>query len=628
MLERAGLRRRIEEIVEVLMLRPGSPAAARLLVRVRWLFLACNVAILLLLSLVWRCSTTFVVSMLALDGVVLLVTVLLELALRTLSPRALRGALLASFVTDIAVEIVGLMSSGLSHSTIVVVPLLSAMTAGLFLSIRASALCACCFAIGYPAGALLVQLRLWPLTTEVSWSGLDGSSQGSLVLFAVMQILYFSLVLPPYLLMVSKLRGLYSDFSARLAAAVARIEGEAEERRKLEEKMRQAQKLESLGLLAGGVAHDFNNLLLGIMGNAEVTALELPEGSPQRTALARIVDGSQRAAKLCQQMLTYAGRCPATLVALDLNQLIRELPDLLGAAIPKGARLRYELAPDLPLVEGDAGQLRQLVMNLLINAGEALGEDGGEVRVSTGVTTFEEPALDPAVARLQWASDRPQGPYVFFKVADDGCGMDQGTLEKIFDPFFSTKFAGRGLGLSAVIGIVSEHRGLIRVESRRGAGTEVTVGLPHRPVASRAARRVARESWRGRGLVLLIDDERSVREVIALMLRRMGFEVLEAAGGEEGIALLRRAGALALIICDLAMPEQGGEAVARAAHAERPGLPVLLTSGCSRSEMERRLAGLEGQRCLAKPFSYGELQEAVRGLVEGRGDAGDQGRAS
>src|SRR5262249_16490473 len=247
-----------------------------------------------------------------------------------------------------------------------------------------------------------------------------------------------------------------------------------EERRKVQVKLLHAQKLESLGVLSGGIAHDFNNLLVGILGNAGLALHELPENAPVRHTIAEIETAALRAAELTRQLLAYAGRGQSVVQRVSMAELVRDMANLLASAVGKTARLDYQLAEQVPRVEGDATQLRQVVMNLTSNAGEAIGGGSGTITLTTGEMQADRAYL----AESQLGAGLSAGPYVFLEVKDDGHGMHPATLAKIFDPFFTTKFTGRGLGLAAVLGIVRAHKGAIRVSSAPGRGTTIRVLLP------------------------------------------------------------------------------------------------------------------------------------------------------
>jgi PAS domain S-box-containing protein len=389
-----------------------------------------------------------------------------------------------------------------------------------------------------------------------------------------------------------------------------------EDRRRLEAQMQHAQKLESLGVLAGGIAHDFNNLLVAILGNAELALGDLPPRSFAAERLARIRRAAQRAADLTGQMLAYAGRGHLETRPLDLNAIIEETGHLLGAAIAKTATLRYELSADLPLVEGDAVQMRQVVMNLLINASDAL--DG-----QPGVITLRSGLGDVSAARLGGAycgEGLPVGSYVCLEVGDTGCGIDPATQGRIFEPFFTTKFTGRGLGLAAVLGIVRGHHGAIEVESAPGRGATFRVLLPapaSPPEEQGATPTSGATAWAGRGLVLVVDDEEDVRETARAMLERSGFQVLTAADGLEGLRMLgAHPGEIRLVLLDLTMPRMSGEEAFREMRRVAPHVPIVLASGYSHDDIRVRFAGTDLAGALTKPFTMAALLGVLRHALE------------
>lgn len=387
------------------------------------------------------------------------------------------------------------------------------------------------------------------------------------------------------------------------------------ERKRTEERLLQAQKAESLAVLAGGIAHDFNNLLVGILGNAGLALAELPPDSPVRETIRDIEVAGQRAAELARQMLAYAGRGKVSTGTVDLNGLVEKMTHLLRTSVGAGVHLVLDLAGGLPPVVGDATQIRQVVMNLVINASDAIGGGEGVVRVSTR----RVPGSEDLFMRAVVAPGELAAQYVVLEVADTGSGMDEATLSRIFDPFFTTKFAGRGLGLAAVLGIVRGHRGGIAVESRPGAGTRFRVMLPAHDGAGPAARERAEEMpWRGSGLVIVADDEQSVRAVTARALRAMGFEVLEAEDGAAAVQLFREhQERVALVLLDMTMPRMNGAEAFRAIREADPGARVVMMSGYSEQDATDRLAteGLAG--FLQKPYELATLQATVRRVLEG-----------
>jgi two-component system, cell cycle sensor histidine kinase and response regulator CckA len=388
-----------------------------------------------------------------------------------------------------------------------------------------------------------------------------------------------------------------------------------QERRELELQMQQAQKLESLGVLAGGVAHDFNNLLTAILGYADLALADLAPESPGCDSLQEIKHASIRAAELCRQMLAYAGRGRLVLETVNLSHLVQESVQLLRISISKKAQLHRNLAEDLPTIEGDPAQLRQIVMNLVINASEAIGDSEGVIGVATG--TFERSSDDPPPSRR---AEAPRaGSYVYLEVTDTGSGMSADTQTRIFDPFFTTKFAGRGLGLPAVLGIVRKHQGEIELTSESGKGTRFRILLPVGAAGGPPPEADATppSSWRGKGTILLVDDEESVRDVASKMLERCGFAVLTANDGCEAIDLYRQhAAKIAGVLLDLTMPRMDGGQAFRELRGIDPTLRVIVASGYGDSEIMQRFANEPLAGALEKPYQLQALRAKLREVLE------------
>ena len=387
----------------------------------------------------------------------------------------------------------------------------------------------------------------------------------------------------------------------RLREETARREAEASEARAYH-----VQKLESIGVLAGGIAHDFNNLLHVVLGNADLARLHVAGDSQAREHLDEVVRATQRAAELAQQLLAYSGRGAVESRQLDLSREVREMATLLRTAMSKQATLKWDLAPELPPVTADPTQLRQIVMNLITNASDALGEASGTVTLRTGVVEHSEAAAEP--------------PSVFLEVSDTGCGMDSGTLQRIFDPFFSTKFTGRGLGLAAVMGIVESHHGHVRIRTAPGEGTSFRVVLPAvTGEADKAPRRGSGTGWRGQGTVLVVEDEEGVREVIVRMLERLGFHVIAAVDGQDALRVLdEHDGGVTAVLLDLSMPRMGGAETVRLVRQRSPELPVLLMSGYTERDVASKiLDGLGGAvGFLQKPFLSEDLSSVLRQISQ------------
>ena len=381
------------------------------------------------------------------------------------------------------------------------------------------------------------------------------------------------------------------------------------ERRKFERELQDTQKLESLGLLAGGVAHDFNNLLTGILGNASLVYSEIGD-NPLRPRLREIVRASERAADLTRQLLAYAGKGRFVVEPISLSDMIKEILVLVQTSIPKNVDLKVNLTPSLPPIEADVAQIQQLIMNLVINGAEAIGEGKpGTVEIRT---ELRELSVQDIRGNFAFEELVP-GSYISLEIKDTGSGMDEATKAKIFDPFFTTKFTGRGLGLAAVLGIVKALHGAIRVYSTPGHGTLFHILFP----AATSARAVSpprrpRKRMRGSGTVLVIDDESIVREVARAVLERHGFEVLVAENGQAGVDLFRsHSDRISLIVLDLTMPVMGGEQAFDLLRAIRADVPVVLSSGYSEIEAAGRFAGKDFAGFIQKPYDVNRLIETV-----------------
>jgi PAS domain S-box-containing protein len=390
-----------------------------------------------------------------------------------------------------------------------------------------------------------------------------------------------------------------------------------EENRKLEAQVQHAQRLQSLGILAGGLAHDFNNLLTIIMGNARIASLDLPRGSAAVENLAEIEIATSRAAELTGQMLAYSGKGRFTLQAVNLSRVAEEIASLLQTVIPKKTAIQFNLPAELPAIEADPAQIRQIVMNLVTNAAEAIGDGGGVVRVSTGVVDADRTYL----SGTYFDDHLPAGRYVYLEVWDTGCGMTQETQAKIFDPFFTTKFTGRGLGLAAVVGIVRAHHGALKVSSQPGLGSTFRLLFPGagKMEEARAEDTAGAQTWRGRGTILVVDDESGMRNLARAILEACGFTVITACDGGDAIRVFgRHAAEVAAILLDLTMPVMNGEEAAAELRRIRTGVPIILSSGYSEQEVAARFAGQGLAGFLKKPYEPSALVEALQRAIEQR----------
>ena len=386
------------------------------------------------------------------------------------------------------------------------------------------------------------------------------------------------------------------------------------ERLELEHQIQHTQKLESLGVLAGGIAHDFNNLLVGVLGNAELAADAVSSVSPAREHLTGIQTAAKRAADLCSQLLAYSGKGRFVIRPIDLNDLILDMSHLLEVSTAKSVTLKYDLADSLPAVEADATQIRQIIFNIVNNASESIGEKNGMVSVFTGEMHCDEQYFTGAFS----ADSTPEGAYVFIEVADNGGGMDQQTIERIFDPFFSTKFAGRGLGLAAVLGIVRGHRGVLKVCSEPDSGTTMKVLFPasEQPAVALAAAPTDTHDYRGTETVLVVDDDQTVLEVTKNMLESHGFQVQTAADGFEAIERFQTSpDTIDVVVLDLTMPRMGGEEALRGLRRIRADVPVILVSGYNEQEVSNRFVGKGLAGFIQKPFQTSTLISTLRSVL-------------
>jgi len=405
------------------------------------------------------------------------------------------------------------------------------------------------------------------------------------------------------------------EFSANPIRREGRTEGlvvtftDITERRRSEELLLQSAKLESVGVLAGGIAHDFNNILTGILGNASLVIDAMPASDPNRSLLNEVVTAGERAADLTRQMLAFAGKGQFVLEPVDLSRVIQDISELLAATLPKPARLKLELADRLPPIEADLRQVQQLIFNLVINAGEAIGDRPGTVTIETGVRDLPQGAPGEApFGRLA------PGRYAYAAVQDTGSGMTAETRARIFDPFFSTKFTGRGLGLAAALGIARSHHGVIQVLSEPGSGSRFEFVVPARltqaiPMPGTATDVMVRT-------ILVVDDEDIVRRTTQSVLERRGYRVLLAENGREAVEMFRNlADEISLVLLDLTMPVMSGEEAARYLHAIRHDIPILVSSGYNETDVARRFAGSRVAGYVRKPYTATVLLDRIRAIV-------------
>ena len=391
------------------------------------------------------------------------------------------------------------------------------------------------------------------------------------------------------------------------------------EERNLERQLQQAQKMESLGVLAGGIAHDFNNLLTVVLGHAELALNGNLPDVPRSRSLNEIMAAARRAADLSLQMLAYTGKAVFAVERVGLPELVEEMAHLLNTAIPKKATLKLNLERGLPPIQADPNQIRQIVMNLIINASEAIGDRSGVITVSVGATRYDKRHLH----KTDLHDDLPPGLYIRLEVADTGIGMDAKTRSRIFDPFFSTKFTGRGLGLAAVLGIVRAHKGTIKVDSEPGKGTTFTILFPALTDGEKATRppeSTPLADWRGQGTILLVDDEESLMALGTRMLEHLGFTVLTASDGLKAVEIYRERGKeeIDLVLMDLTMPHMDGAEAFGELRRLNPEVPVVLASGYAVDDVSSRFEEKMPSGIIQKPYTLAKLRETLTGLLPAR----------
>jgi PAS domain S-box-containing protein len=401
-------------------------------------------------------------------------------------------------------------------------------------------------------------------------------------------------------------RFLSETVTARLGERDAREYGRllhnVTESRQSAEEVLKAQKLESIGVLASGIAHDFNNLLTSILGNVSLASAGLAADDPARALLDIAERSSLKAAALVTQLLAYAGKGHFVVTEFDLSELVSEILPLIQTSIPKAVKLDLRLPPYLPWIKADSSEIQQIIMNLVINAAEAIGADGGIVHVSTG-----RAALD--------SDEANQVGGVYIEVRDSGCGMDEATQARIFEPFFTTKFTGRGLGLAAVSGIIRRLKGRLDVDSIPGEGSTFRAIFPGMPSQLAEVKVIAKRDPHGAGLILVVDDDPLVRGLARAVLARNGYSVLLASNGQEAVDVFRRnAETITAVLMDLTMPVMGGGEAFNLMSEIRPDIPVIISSGFGESAIrEQFTSALAG--VIKKPYTVAELRDKIAAVL-------------
>jgi len=392
------------------------------------------------------------------------------------------------------------------------------------------------------------------------------------------------------------------------------IQQDVTERNRIQKQDEQAQRLESLGVLAGGIAHDFNNLLTTILGNAEMAKITANNPERYEKHLDRICRASDSAAHLCQQMLAYSGKGSFVIRQLKLSEIILNMSELLHASISKSTRLHFDLDDAQTCIQGDEGQIQQVVMNLLINASEALDGSTGHVYLSTGYQNLQQHDIQ----QLLHAENMTEGQYVYIDVRDTGCGMDSDTLKKMFDPFFTTKFTGRGLGMSAILGIVRGHHGGLDVQTNVGEGTQFRIYFPacqaSKPSSEATHAAVASTQLYDKH-VLVVDDEEPIRELTQVILTEAGIHTLFASDGDEGLKTLREHhDEIDLVLLDMTMPNMNGQQFYQQMQSFAAEIPVIVASGYAASEIRQRFSE-ELQTTEASHLAFIEKPYTPKGLI-------------
>lgn len=398
-----------------------------------------------------------------------------------------------------------------------------------------------------------------------------------------------------------------------------------EERRRNERGLEHRQRLQSLGVLTGGIAHDFNNLLVGILGNADLALEAAREDGRLSYYLSDIMAAARSAANLCKQMLAYAGKSTILLDDVNLNQVVEQVHAMVRGSISAKTRVLFELSHEAPTMHGDASQIEQVVLNLIMNAIDAVGTAGGDIILRTGTTDCASETL----TEFEGGEELMPGNYAYLEVADNGCGMNEETMRHVFEPFFTTKFSGRGLGMAAVTGIMRGHHGAIRVRSQLGVGTTFRAIFPF--AASKGMAGTAppasqtQETWTGVGTILFADDEDQVRDVGRRILERLGFSVVCARDGSEAIAAFAESPDLfERVILDLSMPGMDGIETWAELRRIKPEVSVVICSGHGRREILQRVGTNQPAAIIEKPYEVVAMMECLRSLEEAEGHGSDE----
>ena len=408
---------------------------------------------------------------------------------------------------------------------------------------------------------------------------------------------------------------LYGNLLYGIARDITERKKEEEKRFTLEKQILHTQKLESLGVLAGGIAHDFNNILMAVLGHAELALMDIKPSSSSFSNLKEIEKASKKASKLCSQMLTYTGRSSYELEKVNINSLIEDMIHLVKTIITKKAVLNISLQENISYINADPSQISQVIMNLIINSSDAIGDKKGVISISTGSSVFDSEYL----SKTELFNELVPGKYVYFEISDTGCGISPEEKDRIFEPFFTTKFTGRGLGLSAVLGIVRSHRGSIKIYSEKGRGSNFKVLIPAADNGENDKEidegMKKNEAWKGSGTVLFVDDEESLRLLGSSMLANIGYNVITAVDGADAVEIFKkRYKEIDLVILDLTMPNMDGSQAFSEIRNIKEDIKVIIASGYSFNDITARFSGKRLVGIIQKPYTIDKMREILKNL--------------
>jgi PAS domain S-box-containing protein len=386
-----------------------------------------------------------------------------------------------------------------------------------------------------------------------------------------------------------------------------------EEKRLLELQLQHAQKLESLGVLAGGIAHDFNNILTVITGSCFLMQMD---GADAKKNILTIEKATERAAALCRQMLAYAGKAPIVHTQVNMGEVLDDMIDLLKTTIPKTTEINFDKASTIPFIKGDSSQLSQIVLNIVINASEAIGDVQGEIRIS--LSTTEIKAEQIVIDYL--GNTIPVGSYVRLEISDNGSGMDDEIKRRIFEPFYTTKFTGRGLGMSAILGIIKGHQGALQLESQLGQGTTFKVFLPaqsDKSISNRSSLPTPHTAWQGSGTILLVEDEEQILLVAKLMLEKLGHTVIEASNGREALDMFQKhIDDIVLVVTDIGMPIMDGYQLFSELKKLNPNLPIIIASGFGNTVVTSHIPRKDIAALINKPYDFDRIRDVMKNVMD------------